>query len=369
MTEEMSKGGNSSGCRSPPTGKQHKQEERQEDPRLLTTCESSSPYYNLLLVAKYAGLCFNVPTRKRCGIYVSWTMVYHGIILLVSWFTVLNYFTAYQDGEVFGPMLVSKLMHHVFFLKASLCVTSCTLLSLKRKRLWKTYDQHNETYGFDLRHNPSVKRRVHVSLVLCCVSFLTVLAFYVFQAVAKTDTFLYRLNYQSVQGSTAKFILLCITCVQAVLSGIAWFVPISLLVLLCLDIRDAFRKLTADLQNEIRMNGDTTLDLEQFRQRHQGLCGIVEQTDAIYTVVILSVYLTSIPMACLLIYVLIMTSGVESQSIATAECLLFVAWCLIEMVTVTAAATALNTAVKVKVALEGGQERMKGKESNNIISM
>ena len=70
---------------------------------------------------------------------------------------------------------------------------------------------------------------------------------------------------------------------------------------------------------------DTTLDLEQFRQRHQGLCGIVEQTDAIYTVVILSVYLTSIPMACLLIYVLIMTSGVESQSIATAECLLFVA--------------------------------------------
>ena len=198
-----------------------------------------------------------------------------------------------------------------------------------------------------------MKRRVHIALVLCCINSLDVLAFYVYQAVAKTDTFLYRLNYQSVQDSTAKFILLCISCVQAVLSGIAWFVPISLLVLLCLDMRDAFRKLTADLQNEIRMNEGTTLDLEQFRQRHQGLCRIVEQTDAIYTVVILSVYLTSIPIACLLIYVLIMTSGAESQSMATAECLLIVVSGLIEMVTVTAAATALNTAVIVKVAFEG----------------
>ena len=203
-----------------------------------------------------------------------------------------------------------------------------------------TYNQHNEKFGFDLRRNPYVRRRVNIATVICCVCAFGVLSFYLYMSLAETDVFLRRLNY-SIQGSTSKSILLFVICTQAFWFSAAWVLPVSTLVLLCLDIRNAFQKFTADLQNEV--NDSATFDLEHFRQRHQGLSRVVEQIDAIYVVVTLNVYLTSIPITCLLIYVFVM-AGSDSYKMVTESLLVFIS-CLGEMVIVTAAATALNTAV------------------------
>ena len=85
---------------------------------------------------------------------------------LAFWANLLRCFQFYTAGDTFGPMLMSKVFLHVFFLKSSLCVTSCTLLSLQRGRVWRMVKTYVETYGhfFD---NPHERKRVKIALAIC----------------------------------------------------------------------------------------------------------------------------------------------------------------------------------------------------------
>lgn len=331
-------------CSSLETDEKDKKQRREARRKMVKKCETSSPYSSLLVILKYCGLLFYLPKRTVCGFHVSSTVIYHSVILIATWVNVFRFFQAYSSGEPFGPQLVSKIMLHAFFIKSSLCVTSCTFLSLKRDRMWNIKSRYYDTFGLDVNRSSHMTRRVNIALGISLFTVSATTGYYIVMAVTDRDWLLERLYFRT-QDPTLKIVAAVFACVQALTTSAAWVLPICMLVLLCLDIRDSFRKFTFDLYREVKAKA--VFDLEYFRQRHQGLCGIVRELDNIHAVFTLNVYATNIPIICILIYVAILgrAEPAEMATMLTENFSLFLG-CLGEIIVVTAAGTALSAAVR-----------------------
>ena len=103
--------------------------------RRVHKVESTSPYRPLVLAMLLFGMLFYLP--KHSGMRhprISWSLVYHGCLLILLWGNVIRFFTAYSLRETFGPTLVGRILLHTFVAKGAVCASACTFMSLRRER-------------------------------------------------------------------------------------------------------------------------------------------------------------------------------------------------------------------------------------------
>ncbi|XP_071099385.1 gustatory receptor 5a for trehalose-like [Haliotis cracherodii] len=83
---------------------------------------------------------------------------------------------------------------------------------------------------------------------------------------------------------------------------------VSLLIVMSLAVSREFFVLNKELSSHISSDGKFSAELEDYRLRHQGLCRLVDVLDDVFMIMIAFVFMSNIPLCCVILYNIIYTS-------------------------------------------------------------
>ncbi len=322
---------------------------------------------------RFFGLLWNKKQNlfpRKCSIDLS--TLHCCLVLLFAWFNFFKYFAAYDSSDTYGSRLFRKISFQVIDLQFACGITSNVYYMQKNMpnfvMLWENYKiRHGGVPLATLRRNMLI-RIISINLV----AFLFTLAFVVALFLTNEKLFFeYHFPLLTRYGVTIPDWLLYIVSGLYTYITFAWMQ--SLIICICMNknIREEFAELSSQFNTTVRgckrtvstrvRNSSSfpkeTLGVheqknqtEQYRQRHLELCKLTSTFDDAISSYLLSIYLFSVPVIVIFIFILWGTDGnsaYESMVLitATVSSLLFY---IIVIVSVTASSSALSSAVSVQ---------------------
>lgn len=264
-----------------------------ERKEMVHQVEGHSSYKPLVYAMLLAGMLFY--SAKRSGLRhpkISWSIVYHVCVLFLLWANVIRFFTKYNLGEHFGPNLMGKILLHAFVGKGAVFASACTFMSLRREKVWFAFWKYVGSHGCPEVATQTANRRSKFGVILCFGIIFCVVTNYIYLSIMQPKDVqkIVQFAYFSDSRPLLNIPVLLAVCISIFYAVSATCLALTFLIVLSLDLRDMFLRLTSDLANEVKAEELFQGDLEYYRGRHEQICNIAGHVDEIFSFVTLNVY-------------------------------------------------------------------------------
>ena len=298
------------------------------------------------------------------------------ILLLTAWFNAFQFFASYDRTDVYGSVLFQKVSVHIFNFQLACGVTSFVFYHYRHMpnfiKLWENYK---------IRYGGVLLTSMRRTLTLKCiwinvVNIGLIVFFQLYLFIKDTHLFvLHNLPFFAHTSHESKIWLLIFFGLLHFYLFMAWIQSLINIICITKALRDEFSQLSQDLRdrlcegaarskwplghiasppnfgksNKQKERNQNNYQIEVYRQRHFELCKLVRIYDDVASSYLFFLYLFSIPVLVLVMYVL---WGLDkdnfadnlSQLILSIISLVFFVAILIS---ITVAATSLNIAVSI----------------------
>ena len=298
--------------------------------------------------------------RKICSFDLC---TLHCVILLgMSWCHAFQFFASYEKSDVFGSVLFQKIGIHVFSFQMACGLTSFVFFHYKHiPNFIKLWENYKIRYGGVLPI--SVKKTLAVRCIWINIFTIGFIAFVKGYMFIKDKRLFARHNLPLLAYilDEPELWLLVLCGILNFYLTMAWIQ--SLISILCITkaLHDEFLQLSLDLRERLHEGNSQShkfqiwkpagknnkYQIEMYRQRHLQLCKLVQVYDDSASCYLLFLYLFSIPVLVLIMYIL---WGLDKESY-TEDLNQFVlsivslVFFVVILISVTVAVTSLNTAV------------------------
>ncbi len=298
--------------------------------------------------------------QKTC--VVDMCTVHCCITITLAWLNVLKYFTAYSTTAKYGIHLFEKLGPHLLALQIA-CGITCHVYHkyLHGPVVFKLWEDYKLKYGgISLA---AMRRHILVRVILTDTFFIFIqIIFFTLVLILRPKRILAvllplyeRFAFMNEQAVITAFFILHAYLV------LAWLQ--TSLFSMCVNhwLKEEFHQLTHDFSiemehkinhSQIENNENTAIDekvnnIEQHRQRHMELCRIVSRYDSGISMYLLFLYMFSIPIVVLLMYVLwgLEVGTTHESYVSYYMSIGFLVFFLVILVATTVSASAIATAV------------------------
>lgn len=305
---------------------------------------------------------------------LDWKTAHCLLLLLSAWFNALRYFAFYDENDKYGSLLFRKICIHLYSLQFACGITSNVYFKCKYIShfvlLWENYKlKHGGVLLSKLRRN------VVIRLVCINVSLTVVYAVsYVYFTCTKPDIFA-EFHFPILNRIEIEL------PIWAVILGLIWLLYITmawlqaLIFCLCINknLLEEFKELSAEFSEDIHQLNRVSTRLrkqqlnnvpnhsvprndnaiEHYRQRYLELCKLVSLYDDVISSYLLCIYAFSVPSIILLVYALFgFDDGIVYSSLHFYMSFSSLIFYVIVVISVTASASSINTAVSMKLDLD-----------------
>ncbi|XP_077865754.1 uncharacterized protein LOC144352779 [Saccoglossus kowalevskii] len=243
--------------------------------------------------------------------------IYGGVVVTLLWINVVrSAVSLWIEEELPTEMLISRIISCVWLLQSACIASVCYQLCFTEK--YQTFFQHFEqscqsrfSQYIGLQIDLKWLRKVVVFAAATCVLLC------VMNAVSSL-VFIY-IPFESAENTTwttslAPFDTSSHVLIQGVIhisfffASAAWFFPISLFCIICLQLSKQFKQLNTVITKTTQKDGTITMCLEMIRREHQHLCRSVGHADDIFSFIVLVELGLNMPLICFLLYEVIVVS-------------------------------------------------------------
>ena len=356
--------------------------ENEEEIKHVLTGEGFSDYREIILIQVLNPIC--ICMRIFGLLWTGRYNMFHGnrysfdlctlhccIVLFFAWFLLFRNFAIYESTDKYGSELLRKICYQLIDLQFACGITSNVYFKQKHIpsfiKLWENYKIKHGGVSF-----AKIKRDNTIKLVTTNVIILVIsVVLLTYGLIKEPEVFAeYHLQVMKRLNIPSPFWLVVLVTILYQYLAFAWLQ--SLLYCLCINknLREEFEQLSSQFSQELEGNkrfssfkmknakpyktqnmrplNDNKNPTEHYRQRYMELCTLVSTFDDVISSYLLSIYLFSVPVIVIFVYILWGFDDSSRESfmlfLSSIVCLIFY---VVVVISVTASSSSLVTAVSV----------------------
>ena len=275
--------------------------------------------------------------------------LYSTVLMAILWLDFARSLSCFKKDNDIGEQLFFKILFCVWKFVVCCNFTACFRACLRRRGFLELLDDWTKEMEETHKEEPCCKyvRRKNIMYTSICWVFVVLNMTCIVLASYLTN--LFEMDYQPFEPNYEYIDVVKGVCLAILLiRSCAWLLPVALFYSVCSLLRWHLHVLSEEFAR-IKHSETVLEQLEKIRQKHQRLCKLVEQADALISPILAVQFVSSVAILCITFYIIVYPDDSDDANDALLLFFTKIFWLVVSGTTLTIfcmGAASVNSKVK-----------------------